>query len=405
MKFFLLLLVSTGCLISDSMCKKQHRGHAHANNAAVDPKQHRARHDHAAADTAANQAGTGRHQHQGNHILAGYKEIVSQLLEQNIDIDAQNEKGDTVMMTAVNHGLFPLVDEFLKLNASLAIKNNKGLTPLMVVDHKSIKVNAKSRKAGKHHEEWIELAKTFRKIQYPELNCPEHKDYDLRESAKLGQMEHLSLLLACGVNPNGEHKHHSVLFESVKSLLSPNTTKSFVMPVIKKLLEYGAKVNLKHQGDGNTVHHILPLVTSVTGDDEVLKLILDHDATGINSRNNDGSTPLMIASSIGAIKVVEELVAREASLDSQNKLGRTAIMQAVAQAPASSGSIADLKNGKREVLKLLLASNAHTNYRDKKGKTALELAVENSADPQLHTILLEHITNKMLKKIALTPSF
>lgn len=32
------------------------------------------------------------------------------------------------------------------------------------------------------------------------------------------------------------------------------------------------------------------------------------------------------------VEVVEELVAREASLDSQNKLGRTAIMQAVAQA-------------------------------------------------------------------------
>merc|ERR1712200_21108 len=218
--------------------------------------------------------GHGGRGHHGHHEkeLMGYKAFVGQLLEQKLDIDAQqNITGNTLLISAVEHGLVDLVAPLVNKNATLDIKNNKGLTALMIIDHKGV--------MAMHGD--------------PKNIMPDA----LRNSAKLAEVSRVSKLLACGVNPNGDHKHHSVLFETIIQMSNETHSNNggqkiaLLMPIVKELIKYDAKIYLHHKGDGNTV---LPVV-AVDGNYELFKMFVDKDDHGINMRNKQGSTALMLA--------------------------------------------------------------------------------------------------------------
>ena len=99
------------------------------------------------------------------------------------------------------------------------------------------------------------------------------------------------------------------------------------LEVVRKLIEYNrADINV---GD---VYEWTPLHLASMGhnfkDDSVLLCLLEHGAD-INARNQDGSTPLLVASFHGALEVVRRLLERGADVEARRNDGKTALQLAV----------------------------------------------------------------------------
>jgi len=384
----LLLLVVSACFVSliESKSPKNKAGHGHGHGG-------KGHHGH---------GGRGHHGHHEKELL-GYKAFVEQLLEQKLDIDAQqNITGNTLLISAVEHGLVDLVAPLVNKNATLDIKNNKGLTALMIIDHKGVMAmhgnpknmtEAAKAKAAKKHEQWRKLANMFRAKLYPTLNCPNDiMPNALRNSAKLAEVNMVSKLLACGVNPNGDHKHHSVLFETIIQM--SNETRSnnggqkiaLLLPIVKELIKYDAKIYLHHKGDGNTVLHVV----AADGNYELFKMFVDKDDHGINMRNKQGSTALMLAAGAGNLKIVQNLLDKNATIEKTDIAGQTALMYALKKASDSN----------TEIVKLLLKEGAATNVMDKDNNSVMDLARKLGPEgKEVYQALIDTTQNKVLLPI------
>ncbi len=90
-----------------------------------------------------------------------------------------------------------------------------------------------------------------------------------------------------------------------------------------------------------------------------------HLSTGaqVDTRDDDGETPLMKAADHGVASAVEALLRAGADPNARDEDGETALMMA-----ADEGNIV--------VVKLLLAAGADIHARDKDGETALSKALE-----------------------------
>ena len=67
----------------------------------------------------------------------------------------------------------------------------------------------------------------------------------------------------------------------------------------------------------------------MAGNSQLVKEILEEDPTQVNIANQDGASPLMMASVSGQLEVVQLLVEKNADIDKQDGVhGWTALMQA-----------------------------------------------------------------------------
>lgn len=66
-----------------------------------------------------------------------------------------------------------------------------------------------------------------------------------------------------------------------------------------------------------------------SGNSQLVKEILEEDPTQVNSSNQEGASPLMIAAVSGQLEVVQLMVEKNADIDKQDGVhGWTALMQA-----------------------------------------------------------------------------
>ena len=127
--------------------------------------------------------------------------------------------------------------------------------------------------------------------------------------------------------------------------------------VVRTLVSAGASVNLQ-DNNGHTA-----LMVSKTK--EIFSLLLQYNEEDINTFTHEGSMPLMIASKLGCLSVVETLlIEHNNDPNVQNKIGWTALMFAS-------------RNGHFQVAKLLLEHNADPNVHDTNGLTAAMIANQN----------------------------
>jgi ankyrin repeat protein len=110
------------------------------------------------------------------------------------------------------------------------------------------------------------------------------------------------------------------------------------LEMVRRLIEYDpAYINARDE-NGQT-----PLDLASTGyhfkDGSVLRLLLEHGAV-INVQDQDGSTPLHTASSFGALEVMRLLLGHGADVEAKNNDGKTALQLAA-------------DRGRDEVVKLL----------------------------------------------------
>jgi len=129
------------------------------------------------------------------------------------------------------------------------------------------------------------------------------------------------------------------------------------LAVVLSLLAAGADVNARNQIDGSTA---LLKAIDPGGTDLEIRALLDHGAD-VNSVDNNGWTPLMVASDWGQTTLIELLLNKGANINAKKTDGKTALMIAA-------------EGGKSEGVELLLKNGADLRAKDNLGKTALMLA-------------------------------
>ncbi|KAG7216728.1 hypothetical protein INR49_021111 [Caranx melampygus] len=112
------------------------------------------------------------------------------------------------------------------------------------------------------------------------------------------------------------------------------------------------------------------------GNSQLVKEILEEDPTQVNSSNQEGASPLMMAAVSGQLEVVQLMVEKSADIDKQDGVhGWTALMQAT-------------YHGNKDIVKYLLSQGADVNLRAKNGYTAFDLVMLlNDPDTELVRLL------------------
>ncbi|CAL8293270.1 unnamed protein product [Lota lota] len=112
------------------------------------------------------------------------------------------------------------------------------------------------------------------------------------------------------------------------------------------------------------------------GNSQLVKEILEDDPAQVNSSNQEGASPLMMAAVSGQLEVVQLMVDKNADIDKQDGVhGWTALMQAT-------------YHGNKDVVKYLLSQGADVHLRAKNGYTAFDLVMLlNDPDTELVRLL------------------
>ena len=169
------------------------------------------------------------------------------------------------------------------------------------------------------------------------------------------------------------------------------------------LKEDPTQANAK-DSDGDTILH----VAIQTGDDQVVKVLLDHGAD-VTARNAHGETPLELAALQGSATVMRTLLRGGAKVVSPNALlaraawaGNVAVAQILLSkgADVNGGAVPGSKDKSSpmhsavmgempDMVEYLIRSGADVNVVNAGGLTPLHLASQ-SIYPQIARILLEH---------------
>lgn len=137
----------------------------------------------------------------------------------------------------------------------------------------------------------------------------------------------------------------------------------------RDLIARGDNVNTKEE-DGTT-----PLFIAVeNGNIEMVRLLLDFGAK-VNVRNKEKQTPLMMLDDDATKELVELLIQSGAKVNQKAKDGNTALISAAASAKA-------------DVLRALIDAGAEVDAADSEGVTALMNAAENGDIEAVRVLLL-----------------
>jgi ankyrin repeat protein len=170
----------------------------------------------------------------------------------------------------------------------------------------------------------------------------------LHLAARAGHLKVVELLLANGAAVNAKNRYSSTpLHWSVYSNH---------IDVVKLLLSKGADVNARSRS------FVTPLFLAVwNGNAEMVKLLIAHGAD-VNAKDNESFTPLHIAAMSGRQGIVESFPAEGANVNvKEYEVGLTSLFL-----PTQEDRI--------ETMKLLLASGADVNAKNKFGYTPLHIA-------------------------------
>jgi len=179
---------------------------------------------------------------------------------------------------------------------------------------------------------------------------------------------------------------------------------------VQRLLDAGAKVNLKHKGSTALT------IAASGGNLELVQRLLDANAA-VDHKGHLGNTPLFWATVQGRIEIAQCLLEAKANVDVPNTDGATALFSAAlydhteivrlllhakanancAQRQIGSGGTAQLsgqtalglaaRDGRMDVVRLLLEGGARINNQDSHGQTPLFLAATHCQHEVVRVLL------------------
>lgn len=139
---------------------------------------------------------------------------------------------------------------------------------------------------------------------------------------------------------------------------------------VRELFEkYGKTILNAEDGKGDT-----PLTVSIRKRLDWAYFFL-HQGANPNLPGADGDTPLIVAARVGFVGAAEQLIARKAAIEAENKRGETALIVAVQakQVP---------------MVKLLLEHGADPDKTDNfQGRSARDYAKQNTRDKELLALI------------------
>lgn len=114
----------------------------------------------------------------------------------------------------------------------------------------------------------------------------------------------------------------------------------------------------------------VPVELAFPADSEILKLLIQHGAD-IETRDEEGATPLIRAAESGQTGIVRALLDHGANIGATDKYGNTALIAAACQC-----AVIDMPETLPS-MKLLLKKGADVNAKNRDGNTALTVALKN----------------------------
>ena len=215
-----------------------------------------------------------------------YGNITNRLLEvKEIEVNQQNQRGDTALIMAIERASIGSVENFVALllaNKDIEVnqQNQEGDTALMIA-------------VGREYENVVN-------------RLLKDKDIDVNQQNQNGDT---ALILAVPVQTEPQSHGDEYRAQKEKQTLS----------IINQLLEVkDIDVNVQDQ-DGNTAL----MVAAEDGQLNVVEMLLEEKGINVNLQNQDGNTALLLAAENGQLNVVKMLLAAEKNKKCKTKCKKT----------------------------------------------------------------------------------
>ncbi|XP_055954369.1 putative ankyrin repeat protein RF_0381 [Patella vulgata] len=343
-------------------------------------------------------------------VQRGNTEPVEFLLQYGVDINKQNNRGRTALYLAVQNDNLKAVDVLLEMKGcDVNLSDNQGKSPLILA-----LLNCNTKVIERLHQDNADVKRQALMVATILYNIPymhallqhgcnidvDAQDKDgqtaLMLAAKLGDYNIVKQLLEAGADVN----------ISSRAMMPPSCMSACrgFLSVLAYLLDHGADVNAVDQNQCTVLHH---MVTKPNGCVILHKLIINNstvdvflkiEGCNVNLCDNNGKSPLMLASQYGNLELIEFLHKHKVDVNQQDDLGRTSLYLAVennnlkavdvllnmdgcdvnlSDNKGKPPLILAVQNGNTELMKLFHEYGADINQQDKRGRTSLYLAVQN----------------------------
>ena len=269
-------------------------------------------------------------------VIANAPGIVKLLLDKGVDIDAANFSGDTALHLAAKYGRLEIVNSLLAKNASVAAKENAGLTPL-------------------------------------------HAAINAKEPAN--RVAIVKLLLAKGADVNAASR------AGLTPLMLAYSVKPFEPGLAAAIMAAKPAVNAQDNSGKSALRHCVESQSATTlnaHDEREWKIpasLADVPGVDIDLADKAGDTVIhCLAARIrdeNAIPLIKHLAAKGANVNARNRLGKTPLLLA-------------LENRRPAAVKLLLELKADVNLADNDGMCPVIKAAWNGDLETLKTLIEQH---------------
>ena len=299
------------------------------------------------------------------HHVTNDLEACQMLLEHNAEVDSRNNIESTLFLIALERGHLDLVQLLLDHNAHVRVRNTNGNTPLHIAAYYGclevcrILLEGKVEVDPRNNNGCTPFLSAWKNGGIPDIlrlflehNADIHVHDDkgntpLHFAAEFGRLEAAQILLERNAEVNSKN------YDGFTPLLLASWSGN--PHIARLLLNHNADVHVAHDESGYTPPHF-----AANSFFDLIQILLERDAD-VNSRDNHGSTPLLLASEFGNPDVVQLLLDHNANMYLRDADGDT---------PLHCAAL----GGRLEVVRLLLKLNVEVNSRNVKGSTPLHLA-------------------------------
>jgi uncharacterized protein len=265
---------------------------------------------------------------------------------------AGQSASDKDLFQAVSKGDIGAVRVSLDNGADIDARDESGDTPIMIA-------------VGNHN---IAIAKLLLEKGADVSLRNNYEETALTQAARSFDSEMLGIVLSG--NPDIKEKNAALLQAAESG------------PVVIQVVDAPPTANAQNE-QAATAPHEPPWVTNV-------RLLLDSGAD-IETRDDEGETPLTRAASFGQTETFKFLLERGAKVNIRDKGGMTPLIAA-----ACSCAMATM-NSTYDIMKTLLEKGANVNARSREGKTALIMAAGSPDDAASVKLLLSWGADPMSK--------